>query len=172
MDKPRQKMINLPKIKYIATHCILILYGNQNYVTRYLQCEHANTAFVLIKYLAAASDLQDKRQTCTHHQVMKDEEQEIKNDLPPKRHEHKMPSYKIDFLATYKNEYITDIHSHSCYKYTLLNNKAGYLKFENLGFEITELLKVIRVWKHIRVRLNQQHPRSKVIVKAPDILST
>ena len=83
---------------------------------------------MLTKYSAAASDLQNKRQTCRHHQVVKDEEQEIKEDLPPERHEHKMSSNKLDFLATYKNEYKTDIHSHSCYKYTLLNNKARYLQ--------------------------------------------
>ena len=54
-----------------------------------MQCENDNTDFVLIKYPAAASDLQDK---CRH--VMKDVEQEVKDDLPTAGHEDKMSASK------------------------------------------------------------------------------
>ena len=49
-DKPIQIIINIRKLKYWATHCILILYGKQNYVTNYFRCKHENSALVLLKY--------------------------------------------------------------------------------------------------------------------------
>ena len=101
-------IINFTKIKYLNTHCILILCGNQNYVTIYLQCEQDITVFVLrIKYPAAAKDQQDK---C--HQVKKDVEQEVTHDLANAGHEDEMSATKYhqpDYLYKSEASYVIEI---------------------------------------------------------------
>ena len=73
-----------------------------------------------------------------HHQIMKDR-QDLK-DVPQERHADKMPSSQPDYLATYKNNNVTDIKSHSICKYTLIN-KQSVLQYNFLksGIKISEL---------------------------------
>ena len=80
---------------------------------------------MLLKHPATTCNLQGRRQTSMLDQVMK---QELKDAVPPERREDKMSSSKLDYLATYKNNYITDIQSHSSYRYTLINNEQGVCK--------------------------------------------
>ena len=48
VDKPIQIIINLTKLKYLVTHCILALYENQNYGTL-VRCEYENVSLMILK---------------------------------------------------------------------------------------------------------------------------
>ena len=123
VDKPVQIIINLTKLTYLVTHCILAVYGNQNYVTLFL-CEYENVILVLLikQFPAETCTVQGKLPTSTstkhlvqHHQNRKDQ-QEIK-DVPPERHADSMSSTQSSYLATYKSNNEIDIITHSICKH-------------------------------------------------------
>ena len=105
-----------------------------------------------MKLPTAAKDQQDE---C--HQVKIDVDQEVAHDLASVEHVDEMsttkyhqPDYMYKSEASYVIEFIR-----AKYKHCQTTKQGICYTYLQLGFEIKELIKVIRFWKRIRIQLNQ-----------------
>ena len=125
VDKPSQMIINFTKIKYLITHCILILCENQNSVSIYLNCEQDISDFVLrMKLWSAAKDQQDE---C--HQVKIDVDQEVTQHLAKTKHVDEMSATKYhqpNYFYKSNASYVIEITRTNI---NIVKQKTGYMLY-------------------------------------------